>query len=154
MITKTTRKLQKRYKNLKVAGRQSTSDSMTDQRELGTPSRTVGPDTRRLPAFKPLTISTYNVRTLYQQGKTHQLFMGCADAGVDIIGIQEHRLITSNPTDELWPYDRNWVLVYGPATPQRQGGVGILMSKHIYKCLQKVEVISERICYATFHGNP
>ena len=154
MITKTTRKLQKRYKNLKVAGRQSTSDSMTDQRELGTPSRTVGPDTRRLPAFKPLTISTYNVRTLYQQGKTHQLFMGCADAGVDIIGIQEHRLITSNPTDELWSDDRNWVLVYGSATPQRQGGVGILMSKHIYKCLQKVEVISERICYATFHGNP
>ncbi|XP_038063142.1 uncharacterized protein LOC119733848 [Patiria miniata] len=27
--------------------------------------------------------------------------MGCADAGVDIIGIQEHRLITSNSTEEI-----------------------------------------------------
>ena len=80
--------------------------------------------------------------------------MGCADAGTDIIGIQEHRLITPNPTEELWSDDKNWVLVYGSASSQRLGGVGILMSKYIYKCLQRVEVISERILYATFHGNP
>ena len=71
--------------------------------------------------------------------------MGCADAGIDIIGIQEHRLITPNPTEELWSDDRNWVVVYGSATQQRQGVVGILMSKYIYKCLQRVEVITERI---------
>ena len=100
MITKTTRKTRKQPK---AAGRQSTTDAMTDQRELGTPhaphARTVGPDYCRLSAFKPLKIYTYNVRTLFQQGKTHQLFMGCADAGIDIIGIQEHRLITPNPTE-------------------------------------------------------
>ena len=45
--------------------------------------------------FKPLVVSTYNVRTLYQKGKPHQLFTGCNDAGVDIVGIQEHRLISS-----------------------------------------------------------
>ena len=127
---------------------------MTDQRELGTPSRTVGLDYCRLSAFKPLTISTYNVRTLFQLGKTDQLFTGCVDAGVDIVGIQEHRLITPNPTEELWSDDRNWVLVYGSATQQRQGGVGILLSKSIYKCLQRVEAITERILFATFHGNP
>ena len=80
--------------------------------------------------------------------------MGCVDAGIDIAGIQEHRLITANPTEELWSDDRNWVLVYGSASSQRLGGVGILMSKLVYKCLQKVEVISDRILYATFHGNP
>ena len=127
---------------------------MTDQRELGTPSRTVGLDYCRLSVFKPLTISTYNVRTLFQLGKTDQLFTGCVDAGVDIVGIQEHRLITPNPTEELWSDDRNWVLVYGSATQQRQGGVGILLSKSIYKCLQRVEAITERILFATFHGNP
>ncbi|XP_072017149.1 uncharacterized protein [Amphiura filiformis] len=74
---------------------------MTGQREPGTPSQTVGPDMSRLPTFKPLVVSTYNVRTLHQQGKTHQLFTGCSDAGVDIVGVQEHRLITSSPTDEL-----------------------------------------------------
>ena len=127
---------------------------MTDHRELGKPSRTDGPDNRRLSAFKPLTVSTYNVRTLYQQGKSHQLFAGCTEAGVDIVGIQEHRLITTNPTNELWSDDKQWVFIYSTASKMRHGGVGILMSKRIYTCLQSVESISNRIITATFHGNP
>ena len=107
-------------KRPKVAERQSTTDAMTDQRELGKPSRTVGPDYCRLSAFKPLTVSTYNVRTLFQQGKTRQLFMGCTDAGVDIVGVKEHRLITPHPTEELWSDHRNWLLAYASATNMRQ----------------------------------
>ena len=38
--------------------------------------------------------------------------MGCVDSGIDIAGIQEHRLITSNSTEEQWSDDRNWVLVH------------------------------------------
>ena len=34
------------------------------------------------------------------------------------------------------------------------GGDGFVISKSIYKCIQKVEVISKRIIHATFHGNP
>ena len=37
----------------------------------------------------------------FQQGNTHQPFMGCADTGVDITGLQENRLITSNQTEHL-----------------------------------------------------
>lgn len=152
-ITKTTRK--KLNKRSKADGRPSSDDSMTGQRELGTThARTVGPEPSRLSTFKPLIISTYNVRTLHQQGKTHQLFMGCSDAGIDIIGIQEHRLITKEPTEELWSEDKNWVLIYSSATDQRQGGVGLLMSKHIYSCLQSVTPVTDRIVSATFHGNP
>ena len=113
-----------------------------------------GSDYCRLSAFKTLVISTYNVRTLFQTGKLHQLFTGCADAGIDMIGIQEHRLFTTNPTEELWSEDRNWVFIYGSATNLRVGGVGFVISKPIYRCIQKVEVISERILHATFHGNP
>ena len=51
--------------------------------------------------IKTLVISTYNVSTLFQTGKLHQLFTGCADAGIDMIGIQEHWLFTTNPTEEL-----------------------------------------------------
>ncbi|XP_072036972.1 craniofacial development protein 2-like [Amphiura filiformis] len=127
---------------------------MTGQWEPGTPSQTVGPDMSRLPTFKPLVVSTYNVRTLHQQGKTHQLFTGCSDAGVDIVGVQEHRLITSSPTDELWSDDKNWVLIYSSATDQRQGGVGLLMSRHIHRCLQSVQTINQRILTASFNGNP
>ena len=82
------------------------------------------------------------------------MFTGCADAGIDMIGIQEHRLCTTNPTEELWSEDRNWVFIYGSATNRRVGGVGFVISKPIYRCIQKVEVISERILHATFHGNP
>ena len=138
----------------KAERRPSPDDSMTGQRELGTTSRTVGPELCRRSTFKPLVISTYNVRTLHQQGKTHQLFMGCSDVGIDIIGIQKHRLITKEPTEELWSDDKNWVLVYSSATDQRQGGVGLLMSKHIYKCLQSVTPVTKRMISATFHGNP
>ena len=94
-----------------------------------------GSDYCRLSAFKTLVISTYNVRTLFQTG--------CADAGIDMIGIQELR-----------SEDRNWVFIYGSATNLRVGGVGFVISKPIYRCIQKVEVISERILHATFHGNP
>ena len=127
---------------------------MTGQRELGTPTRTDGPEKCRLSAFKPLIVSTYNVRTLFQHGKIHQLFMGCTDAGIDIVGIQEDRLITTNPTEELLSDDKNWVFVYSTASDQRQGGVGILMSRQMYKCLQSVNSISNRIITAIFYGNP
>ncbi|XP_072041209.1 craniofacial development protein 2-like [Amphiura filiformis] len=127
---------------------------MTGQREPGTPSQTVGPDMSRLPTFKPLVVSTYNVRKLHQQGNTHQLFTDCSDAGVDIVDVQEHRLITSSLTDELWSDDKNWVLIYSSATDQRQGGVGLLMSRHIHRCLQSVQTIKQRILTASFNGNP
>jgi exonuclease III len=127
---------------------------MTGQRELGTTSQTVGLEKRRLPTFKPLNVSTYNVRTLFQQGKAQQLFLGCEDAGVDIVGIQEHRLFTSQPTDELWSEDRKWVMIFSSAQRNRQGGVGILMSKFRHNCLQTVTSINKRIIAATFHGNP
>ena len=98
---------------------------------------------------------TANVRTLFQTGKLHQLFTGCADAGIDMIGIQKHRLFTSNSTEELWSEDRKWVFIYGSATNLRiAGGAGFVISKPIYRCLQNFEVISERILHATFHGNP
>ena len=127
---------------------------MTGQRELGTPSRTAGPDMSRLSTFKPLLVSTYNVRTLYQQGKLHQFFSGCNDVNLDIVGIQEHRLITSSPTDELWSDDKNWVVIYSSATDQRYGGVGLAMTKHIHRYLQSVQSINQRILTVTFHGNP
>ena len=53
--------------------------------------------------------------------------MGCSDVGIYIIGIQEHRLVTKKPSEEIWLDDKNWVLVYRSVTDQKQGGVGLLM---------------------------
>ena len=50
---------------------------------------------------------------------------------------------------------KTWVFVYSTASDQRQGGVGILMSGEMYKCLQSVKSISNWIIItATFYGNP
>ena len=52
--------------------------------------------------------------------------------------------------------DKNWVLImliYSTASSERQGDVGILMSRQIFKCLQGVKSVSDRIIIATFHGN-
>ena len=103
MITKITKEYPRTRS--KAAGQTSTIDSMMGQREPGTPSRTVGLDMSRLSVFKPLAVSTYNVRTLYQRGQTYQLFMGCNDAGIDIAGVQEHRLITPSSTAQLQTKD-------------------------------------------------
>ena len=46
------------------------------------------------------------------------------------------------------------MFIYGSATNLRVGGVGFVICKPIYRCIQKVEVILERILHATFHGNP
>jgi len=62
-------------------------------------------------AFNKLIVFIYNVQTLYQHGKSHQLFTGWADAGIDIVVIQEHHLITSSLTDEIWLDDRNRVML-------------------------------------------
>ena len=70
-------------------------------------------------AFNKLIVFIYNVQTLYQHGKSHQLFTGYADAGIDIVVILEHWLITSSLTDEIWLDDQNWVMVYSSATKKR-----------------------------------
>ena len=90
---------------------------------------------------------------MYQHGKSHQFFTGCVDAGIYIVVIQEHRLIKFSPTKEIWLDDWNWVIVYNSATKKRLGGIGLLMSKYVHKCLQSVKSVSNRICTITFHGN-
>ena len=90
--------------------------------------------TKKLRVAKPLTISTYNVRTLYQKGKLHQLMTSCSEQGIDIVGIQEHRLITN--LDQEWSDDGQWLFAYASATHERCGGVGILLRKESSKHLR------------------
>ena len=66
---------------------------MKQQREIG---MTVGADRKRIPLGTPIIVSTYTVRTLYQAEKFHQLVCSGIDAGVNIIGVQEHRLDSIN----------------------------------------------------------
>lgn len=76
-----------------------------------------------------LKFSTYNVRTLHQTGKFHQLTTGSKKANLDVIGIQEHRLTTKSEIDYLWDSDKEYMMAYSTADKRRIGGVGILINK-------------------------
>jgi exonuclease III len=122
---------------------------------------------RKLPlSSKAATIiSTYNVRTIKEIGKIHQLISGCIETGIDIVAIQEHRWQTKQAVDthiervtiennEGEPKTHTWRFDYSSATPEGQGGVGILMNDRAAKSLISVDKISERIIIANFKGNP
>ena len=113
--------------------------------------RTDTPDKERLTLCQNLVIST---RTFHQTGKFHQLYTGCAAAGIDIAGIQEHWLLSTSAMGEMWSDDKEWLFVYSPASPLWVGGTGLPISRRYTKCLQSVTSISDRILSASFSGNP
>lgn len=93
------------------------------------------------------------MRTLYHKGKFHQLTRGCSEQNIDINGIQDHRLITDKAIDQKWSFDGEWLLVYASATRERQGGVGILLTKEMSKHLRIVKKVSYTIIEAHLEGN-
>ncbi|CAF1542751.1 unnamed protein product [Adineta ricciae] len=79
---------------------------------------------------KTITISTYNVRTLKQTGKLHQLIYGCNQNNIDLVAVQEHRWQTSEQTNRTYQTlnDKYWRFEYCSATPEGHGGIGLLMN--------------------------
>ncbi|XP_066917222.1 craniofacial development protein 2-like [Clytia hemisphaerica] len=138
--------------NLDAMGaRTCRNDLMKQQRET---ERTTAADRTRIPIREPIILSTYNVRTLYKTGKFQQLCSGGIDAGVNIAGIQEHRLHSTDPISQKWSDDKNWLFFYNSASQSRVGGVGLLVSKNFVKCVTGSKFISDRIISVTFNGNP
>ena len=113
----------------------------------------------KIKSCKILNIGTYNVLTLFQCGKLHQLTNGCAevDSGIDFLAIQEHRWFTddSNELEQKWCHNGKFLLVYASADkPMRTRGVGMLINgKHI-SCIKSMQKISSRIMSVTLNGNP
>ena len=121
----------------------------------GETSGTHGADRLRCARFN-MKFSTYNVRTLLQAGKFHQLCTGSREVHLDIIGIQEHRW-TIKPEIEIdykWDTDREYMMAYSSAGKRSKGGVGILINKKHIPALKSVDKITERIIQANFRGNP
>ncbi len=108
---------------------------------------------RRLP--RGMTLSTYNVRTLYQTGKFDQLVRKAKEIeNIDIVGIQEHRWITQDNISQQWSDDRDFLFIYSTASSERVGGVGVLVRKKHVPAIRSMENISSRILVVHFEGNP
>ena len=76
--------------------------------------------------------------------------------GIDILGIQEHRIVH----EDILKYEdiQGNTLVTTSAWRNYQGaatrGIGLLLSKRAQKSLKEVVPHTNRIILATFHGNP
>lgn len=106
------------------------------------------------PISKNFIISTYNVRTLYQIGKFHQLAKGCHKIGLHFVAIQEHRWTTDNEIDSIYTDDGNYLFVYASADRKRNGGVGLLIHKAYVSQIKSIKKISSRIILINFDCNP
>jgi len=105
---------------------------------------------------KAITISTYNVRTLKQTGKLHQLVYGCNQNNIDLAAIQEHRWQTSEQISTCYQTLNNeiWRFEYSSATPEGHGGIGLLINPRMSAFFGSSEKISNRIMMVHFKGNP
>ncbi|CAM4934583.1 unnamed protein product [Rotaria socialis] len=105
---------------------------------------------------KAITISTYNVRTLKQTGKLHQLVYGCSKNNIDLVAIQEHRWQTTEQINTCYTIlnDQTWRFEYSSATSDGHGGIGLLINPRMSAFFNSSEKVSNRIMMVHFNGNP
>ena len=102
-----------------------------------------------------ISLSTYNVRTLYQVGKFDQLTRDASNIqSIDLIGIQEHRWKTPDEVAEHWSDNKEFLFIYTSAPADRVGGVGLLVRRKHTSAIRSAEKISDRILKVQFEANP
>ena len=91
-------------------------------------------------------IGTYNTRTLKAKWRRHELICYCESKGIEVLAIQEHRIIfKSDDPIRKEKYGNNWVFIYTTADEKGGGGVGFLVSARVYKFVTSIRTISPRI---------
>jgi exonuclease III len=103
-------------------------------------------------------IGTYNVNTMREESKAAELEQMKSKAGVEILGIQEHRIVLADPLNlELKKIGSSYLITssgWRNSMQAAQGGVGLLLGRKARKSLLDAKRISQRILLAEFDGNP
>ena len=117
---------------------------------------------------KLLKIATFNVRTLNvenseleelgQNFKIGELAAEAELSGIDILCIQEHRILHKDVNFKYHTAGKGWVFItssgWKNSANAANGGVGILLSPRANASLKNIEKVNSRIVVATFTGNP
>jgi hypothetical protein len=98
--------------------------------------------------------STYNVRTLSETGKFHQLCSGCLNYKLDFVAVQEHRWKTDLELDTQQSTTGEYTFIFSSATVRGQGGVGLLILQKHMRLLSSSQKVSARILRADFNYSP
>ncbi len=124
-------------------------------------------DRNLLKCKKNMKIATLNVRTLEvknteledisQNFKLGELAAEAELSEIDILCIQEHRILHEDADFKYHNVGKGWVFVTSSAWKNSvnasNGGVGFLLSPRANRSLKNIEKITP-IITATFHGNP
>ena len=97
---------------------------------------------------RPFFISTYNVRSLNEGWKQHELVAKAFQFDIPVIAIQEHR-IKNKPTLVIDGYK----FLLSPPKDRRILGVGFLLSPWAQRCYIEHKIISDRIMFVSFTGH-
>lgn len=103
-----------------------------------------------------VTVSTMNVRTIREQSRREELVSNLATYNVEILGIQEHRILHDEPV--RYETILSKTLITTSATRNSAGaavgGVGILLNTHAKDSLASVRPHTDRILIVNLQGNP
>ena len=106
---------------------------------------------------KYMHIGTLNVRTIRLQHKRVELAHLFEEAGIGILGIQEHRII-HDEVSKITRLSRDCHMITTSAwhnsAQAAVGGVGILLSDRAYNAITGIQSISKRNLIVSFDGNP
>ena len=107
---------------------------------------------------EPLLMGTFNANTLRSEHRASECEQRRADVGIEILGIQEHRIVLADPNSiEYRTIGTGYFVISSAWRNQSQaanGGIGLLLGKKAKKALLDVKRISDRILRAEFDGNP
>ena len=107
---------------------------------------------------KAVKISTMNVRSLREGWKAEELAEKCLLQDIQILGIQEHRIVHEDQDIRYSKLHGNVEMVTSSAwrndAQAATGGVGLILSKRAAKLLVDVKSYGKRVLRATFQGNP
>ena len=108
-------------------------------------------------ARKTIQIATLNVRTIRQSHKRQELVHTFGRSRIDILGIQEHRIIHSDTVQyEAFQEGTNLITTSAWRNTQNAscGGIGALLNNMAFRSLAGVTSFTQRILIMNFAGNP
>ena len=96
-------------------------------------------------------IGTWNVRTLYETGKSAQVAREMDRYGMEVLGLSEVRWTSCG---QVTLASGHILLYSGPPNEndEHRNGVGLMLTKRASRSLLEWEPVSERILTARFHS--
>uniref|UniRef100_A0A8D9ASD9 Craniofacial development protein 2 n=1 Tax=Cacopsylla melanoneura TaxID=428564 RepID=A0A8D9ASD9_9HEMI len=118
---------------------------------IGSPGGTVSSmEMNKIRRQTNIKIGTWNVRTLNQDGKTHNAIQEMTRMKIDILGISEMRWLGSGSC----VMDDHTVLYSGTSSGIHEYGVGMILTKEMAKYISNVVPVSERVMLVQLRATP